>query len=198
MRRGDPEPALREIEVCAASGWAAGPDCAKVETVLVPAAVKSLPLCPYCASVALSADGRYRVRAEEEAPGSVRIEKRFVLPPAMERFYARKLDYRSLPPWKPLSAQSGSDRSMAIVAPEEGASIFVPIEITGRPGATVFTVAHRDKGAVVFWQLDGIYLGSTRGTHAIEARPEPGTHVLTVVDGAGRSVSRRFTVLGKN
>ena len=85
-----PAPALREIEVCAASGWAAGPDCEGVETVLVPAAVKSLPLCPYCASVALSADGRYRVRAEEEAPGSVRIEKRFALPPAMERFYARK------------------------------------------------------------------------------------------------------------
>jgi penicillin-binding protein 1C len=191
------DPVLREIEVCAASGWAAGPDCARVETVLVPAAVKSLPLCPYCASVALSADGRYRVRAEEEAPGSVRMEKRFVLPPAMERYYARNLDYKSLPPWRPGSSQS-SDRSMAIVAPEEGASLFIPVEITGRPGAAVFTVAHRDPAAVVFWQLDGQYIGSTRRVHAIEARPEPGEHLLTVVDGSGRSISRRFTVLGKN
>jgi penicillin-binding protein 1C len=191
------EPVLRELEVCAASGWAAGPDCARIESVLVPAAVKSLPLCPYCASVALSADGHHRVRAEDEAPGSVRIEKRFVLPPAMERYYARNLDYRSLPPWKPGSAQL-SARDLAVVAPEEGASLFIPMEITGRPGAAVFTVAHRDPEAVVFWQLDGLYLGSTRRVHAIEARPEAGDHVLTVVDGSGRSVSRRFSVLSKN
>jgi penicillin-binding protein 1C len=193
-----PAPALREIEVCAATGWAAGPDCARAELALVPASVTSLPLCPYCASVALSADGRYRVRAEEEAPGSVRIEKRFVLPPSMERFYGSKLDYESLPPWKPGSAQSGSDRSMAIVVPEEGASLYIPTEITGRPGAAVFTVAHRDPGAPVFWHLDGAYLGSTRGLHQIEARPARGDHVLTVVDGSGRSASRRFTVLGKD
>jgi penicillin-binding protein 1C len=190
-------PALREMEVCADSGWAAGPNCARIETALVPAAVKSLPLCPYCASVAVSADGRYRVRAEEEAPGNVRIEKRFVLPPAIERYYARSLGYKSLPPWKPGSAQSGSDRSLAVVTPEEGASLFIPVEITGRPGAAVFTVAHRDPKAVVFWQLDGIYLGSTRGVHAIEVRPGAGEHLLTVVDGAGRSVSRRFTVLSE-
>ena len=190
-------PALRAIEVCADSGWAAGPNCPRVETVLVPAGVKSLPLCPYCTTVALSADGRYRVRAEEEDPSNVRIEKRFVLPPAMEKYYARSLGYRSLPPWKPGSAQSAGDRSLAIVTPEEGASIYIPVEITGRPGATVFTVAHRDPGAVVFWQLDGAYLGSTRGVHAFEARPGPGEHVLTVVDGSGRSVSRRFTVLSR-
>ena len=191
-------PVFREIEVCAASGWAAGPDCAKTETALVPASVNSLPPCPYCASVALSADGRYRVRAEEEAAGSARIEKRFALPPAMEKYYARNLDYHGLPPWKPGSAQSGSDKSLAIVVPEEGSALFIPVEITGRPGAAVFTVAHRDPNAVVFWQLDGAYLGSTRGDHAIEARPGVGDHVLTVVDGSGRTVSRRFSVLNRN
>lgn len=191
-------PALREAEVCADSGWAAGPDCGRTETVLVPAAAKSLPLCPYCTRVALSADGRYRVRSEEEEPGTVRMEKRFVLPPYMERYFARNLDYRSLPPWKPGSAQSGSDRSMSVIAPEEGSSLFIPVEITGSPGAAVFTVAHRDPDAVVFWQLDGAYLGSTRGRHTIEARPGPGDHVLTVVDGSGRSLTRHFTVLSRN
>jgi penicillin-binding protein 1C len=72
------------------------------------------------------------------------------------------------------------------------------VEITGRPGATVFSVAHRDPKAVVYWQLDGAYLGSTRGVHSFEARPGPGEHVLTVVDDAGRSVSRSFTILSGN
>jgi penicillin-binding protein 1C len=192
------EGVLREIEVCADSGWAAGPDCERTETVLVPAGAKALPLCPYCVSVALSSDGRYRVRAEDEAPGSVRIEKRFVLPPAIERFYGNNLDYKRLPPWKPGSAQGASDRSLAIIAPEEGASIFIPTEITGRPGATVFSAAHRDADSVVFWTLDGVYLGQTRGKHSIEARPAAGEHVLTVTDASGRSQARRFTVLSKN
>jgi penicillin-binding protein 1C len=190
-------PALREVEVCADSGWAAGPDCARTETVLVPAAAKDLPLCPYCRSVALSADGRYRVRAEDEPPGSIRIEKRFVLPPAMEKFYSSTIGYRSLPPWKPGSSQNDSDRSLAVISPEEGASLYIPVEITGRPGAAVFTVAHRDPNAVVFWHIDGAYLGSTRGIHSFEVRPGLGKHVLTVVDGSGRSVSRHFTVLSK-
>jgi penicillin-binding protein 1C len=193
-----PPAAFREVEVCADSGWAAGPDCARTETVLVPAAAKALPICPYCLSVALSADGRFRVRAEDTDPSSLRVEKRFVLPPAMEKYYASKPGYRSLPPWKPGSAQSLSDRSLAIIAPEEGASIYIPVEITGRPGATVFSAAHRDPGAVLYWQLDGAYLGLTRGPHEMEARPGPGAHVLTVVDSSGRSLSRHFTVLSEN
>ena len=188
-------PLLKQTLTCAYSGWASGPNCPRVETALVPAGAKSLPLCPYCSSVALSADGRYRVRAEEEVPGSVLVEKRFVLPPAMERYYARNLDYKSLPPWRPSSTQSGSDRSLAVLAPEEGAALYIPVEITGRAGAAVFAVAHRDPRAVVFWHMDGVYLGSTRGIHAIEARPGAGSHVLTVVDAKGRSASRRFTVL---
>ena len=38
--------AFREIEVCADSGWAARPDCPRVEMALVPAAAKSLPCAP--------------------------------------------------------------------------------------------------------------------------------------------------------
>lgn len=189
--------AFKSVEVCAYSGWAAGPDCALAEAALVPAEAKPLPRCPYCASVALSADGKYRVRAEDEEAGSVRVEKRFVLPPGMEWYYKKNLDYRPLPPWKPGSSPSGSDRSLAILAPEEGSSIYVPIELSGELGATVFAAAHRDPGATVFWHIDGEYLGSTAGTHRIEARPPPGEHILTVVDDSGRSVSRKFRILSK-
>jgi penicillin-binding protein 1C len=188
-------PALREVETCAHSGWAAGPDCPETETALVPADAKSLPPCPYCTRVALSLDGRYRVSAQLESPNAIKMEKRFVLPPSMEKYYRQSLEYRSLPPWKPGSTPEGSDGSLAIIAPEEGASLYIPVELDGRPGATVFTAAHRDASAVLFWHIDGEYLGSTRGTEAFEARPAAGEHVLTVVDGSGRSVSRRFTIL---
>ena len=57
---------------------------------------------------------------------------------------------------------------------------------------------HRDSGARLFWHMDGEYLGETVGPeHKIEVRPGPGSRTLTVMDEAGRSVSRRFEVLSE-
>ena len=194
-----PGAVFKEVEVCADSGWAAGPDCPRTETILMPASAKPLPVCPYCESVPLSADGLWRVRAEEEAPGSVRIEKRFVLPPAMEWYYRRgHLEYQPLPPWRPGTRPSSGDEALAILSPEEGAALYIPIELTGRPGATVFAAADRDPNARLFWHLDGVYLGSTTGDNRLEVRAAPGPHVLTVVDDGGREVTRHFTFLGRD
>jgi len=196
-RRAEERPAaFREVEACADSGWAAGPDCPRVATERVPAQARSLPPCPFCRTVALSADGAYRVRAEDEPPGTVRLEKRFVLSPAMERYYrAGHLEYRPLPPWRPGSAAGRAEETLSILVPEEGASLYLPIEITGRPGALVMSAAHRDAGTTLYWHLDGAYVGATSGEHRLEIRPGQGSHVVTVVDGEGREASRRFEVL---
>lgn len=195
---GDRDKALRSVELCADSGWAAGPDCPRIESGLVPAGARPLPACSFCRSVALSSDGAYRVRAEDEPAGSVRVEKRFVLGPAMERYYRRgHLEYRPLPPWRPGSAAGRAAESLSILVPEEGASLYIPIEITGSPGSLVMSAAHRDPGTILYWHLDGAYLGSTSGDHRIETRPGPGSHVVTVVDEAGREASRRFEVLSE-
>jgi penicillin-binding protein 1C len=128
----------------------------------------------------------------------VRVEKRFVLGPAMERYYRRgHLEYRPLPPWRPGSAAGRAAESLSILVPEEGASLYIPIEITGSPGSLVMSAAHRDPGTILYWHLDGAYLGSTSGDHRIETRPGPGSHVVTVVDEAGREASRRFEVLSE-
>ncbi|HET7838631.1 MAG TPA: penicillin-binding transpeptidase domain-containing protein, partial [Rectinemataceae bacterium] len=191
-------PALREVAVCADSGWAAGPDCPRLDTCLVPAGAKALPVCPYCRSVALSLDGAFRVRAQDLAPGEFRMEKRFVLPSSMEYYYRRgHLEYRPLPPWRGGSAGGSAYDSMAITAPAAGSQIYIPVEIDGRPGATVFAATHRDPEAVLYWQLDGIYLGSTRTEHRMAARPGLGEHILVVVDQAGRELSCRFFVLSR-
>jgi penicillin-binding protein 1C len=162
----------------------------------VPAGARPLPACPFCRTVALSADGAYRVSVEEEPSGQVRIEKRFVVGPAMERYYRRgHLEYRPLPPWRPGTSAGRAEDALALIVPEEGASLYIPIEITGRPGALVMSAAHREAGALLHWHLDGAYLGTTSGEHRIETRPGPGPHVVTVIDEAGRELSRRFEVL---
>lgn len=191
----EPRDGLKAVTVCAESGYAAGQDCATTTRELVPAGAVVDKSCPYCALVALSSDGSMRVSAECAGESGLAMERRFILPPAMEWYFRRaNALYRPLPPWKPGCAPSGQ-RSVEFIAPEEGAAIYVPIELDGSPGMTVFRVAHRDRTARLFWHLDGDYLGETRGDHRMEARPAPGEHELRVVDESGSGAVRRFTVL---
>ena len=73
----------------------------------------------------------------------------------------------------------------------------VPIEMDGRLGRVVFEAAHRNPAARVFWHVDDEYYGETRDIHQMALAPSPGRHVLTLVDEAGESVQRTFTVLGQ-
>jgi len=54
---------------------------------------------------------------------------------------------------------------------------------------------HRDPNATLHWHLDDRYIGATRTYHQQAIDVEPGTHSLTVVDGEGNRLSRRFEVL---
>lgn len=190
----EPVSSLRWETVCAESGYPAGPDCELTERALVPASAKADEPCPYCRTVLLTADGRYRVMAEEAGGDELITERRFALPPAVEWYYSRSSPgYMPLPPWSPGSSAIEGD-AIEFIAPESGASLYVPIELDGTPGKAVFRAAHRDPAARLFWHLDGVYLGETQGDHRVEARPAPGSHELVVVDGRGSSASRRFEV----
>jgi len=116
----------------------------------------------------------------------------------MEPYYRKgHLEYRPLPPWAPGSRPARAEESLAIVSPEEGASIYVPVEITGREGELVMVAAHRDPEALLHWHLDGRYLGSTSRDHRMAVRPSRGQHVVTVVDDRGLEASRRFETLSQ-
>jgi len=194
----EPRTDLRYETVCASSGYIAGPDCAETSRILVPARAVIDTSCPYCTLVHLSEDGAYRVRAEAAGALGVRSERRFVLPPAMEWYYSRStIGYRALPPWAP--GMAGAEAGVVeFIAPEEGASMYVPIELDGSPGMAVFRAVHRNTGARLFWHLDGDYLGETRGDHRVQARPAPGPHELVIIDQDGSSATRRFYVYARN
>jgi penicillin-binding protein 1C len=195
-----PEPSaeLKMITVCADSGYAAGPSCPGTLRIAVPAQAHVDEPCPYCRVVHLSDDGKQRVSAECAGDDGLVAVKRFVLPPAIEWYYRRStIGYLPLPAWKPGCAVADAT-SVDVVAPENGALIYIPIELDGSYGMTVFRAVHRDANQTLFWHLDGDYLGETRGDHRLEARPTPGFHELTVIDQAGALATRRFEVLLRN
>ncbi len=196
-----PEADLSEVAVCAKSGYRVGPHCAKRKMARVtPAGLRSEG-CPYCRIIHCDSDLTRRVHSECERVAEIRAEKWFVLPPGMEWFYKRKhSDYRPLPPYREdcLESIPGFDTaSLTLICPGKSGLIYVPMELDGNRGRTVFEAAHRNPRTTVFWHLDNRYLGKTRDIHQMEIAPEPGRHTLTLVDENGDRLERRFTVLAK-
>jgi penicillin-binding protein 1C len=192
-----PQSDLTLVRVCAKSGYLAGPFCEETATEVVARNGAQSQSCPFCREVHLDATGRYRSTAEAEGMSAIRTEKWFVLPPAMEWYYKRSHgDYRPLPPMKP-GAGVPVEPSMAIVFPESGGRVYVPIELDGTPGKTVFHATHRDNRATIYWHLDGEYLGATTELHFIEARPSAGRHLITIVDDEGEELTREFICLSE-
>ena len=188
---------LFPMEVCAYSGFPAGADCGKTAEASVPLKAPRHGPCPYCRVVALNRAGDRRVTVGSTGE-QVRLEKWFVLPPAEEWYYRRwNLDYKPLPPLRSDPDDPGGSGipSLALFNPEPEAKIYIPRELDGRKGKVVFQAAHRESGEVIYWHLDDTYLGETSVFHDLEARPGPGFHTITLVDGKGSRISRRFEVL---
>jgi penicillin-binding protein 1C len=196
-----PEADLVEIEVCAKSGYRAGPYCAETKKVLAPAAGLRKQRCPYCQIVHCDANREWRVHSQCEHIAAIRGVKWFVLPPAMEWYYKRHhSDYHPLPPYRSdcMEAMDGFvTASMSLIYPAENGLIYVPIELDGQRGRTVFEAAHRNTHATIYWHLDGEYLGATRDIHQIALAPKPGEHTITLVDENGECLQRKFAVLAK-
>ncbi len=197
-----PPPArhLQPVQVCSRSGFLLGPQCAQGALAFVPERGLASRPCPYCRLVHLDPEGRFQVSSHTERVDRIRSEPWFVLPPGMEWFYRRShLDYRPLPPFRPAAGRDlaavARIPAITLLAPERGSSLYIPVELDGEPGRTVFQAAHRDPRATVYWHLDGEYLGQTTELHNVEARPGPGPHRLTLLDGDGEECSVTFRVL---
>ena len=86
---------------------------------------------------------------------------------------------------------------MEMIYPKPGTVIYIPYELSGEQGKTVLEIAHRNPSNVVFWHLDGVYLGSTRTFHSMALQPVVGRHKLTLVDQAGYRLEQAFEIIGK-
>ena len=70
----------------------------------------------------------------------------------------------------------------------------MPRDLDGQPSSVVFSLAHTDAQQIVYWHLDGEYVGMTSVFHQLALQPNEGKHELVVVDGDGQRASIRFTV----
>jgi penicillin-binding protein 1C len=189
---------LVKIPVCSMSGYRAGPNCEKVDSIWIEKSGLNTRPCPYHLIVHLSPDGRFRVNSKCEDPSKMIHKSWFVLTPVMERYYkARNPSYKILPPYKAECISEGGARSMEMIYPRSGSRIYIPKEITGNKGKLVMEAVHRNLSATIFWHLDDIYLGSTKQFHQMAVDIPAGTHFLNVIDDVGESITVEFEILEK-
>ncbi|MEL6922414.1 MAG: penicillin-binding protein 1C [Bacteroidota bacterium] len=189
---------LQQLEVCQQSGYRALAICPK-DTVWAPLTATQLSACRYHRQVHLDASGTWQVHANCEPPYELRRASRFVLPPLEEYYYkSNHPDYQPLPPFRSdCQAASQDDQPMQLIYPRYQTQIYVPVELSGETGRTVFKVAHRRTEAEVHWHIDREFVGTTKNFHSFELNPVPGKHTLTVVDDEGHRLSIKFEVMGR-
>ena len=187
------------VPVCRQTGFRANTDCEDVDTLVMPPNALHSPLCPYHKIIHLDASGMYRVNESCETPANMQHKSWFILPPSMEFYYKqRNADYKILPPYKEGCRVAEPLKLLELIYPQENAKIFVPKEMNGEKGKTIFTAAHRNSEAKIFWTLDNTFAGTTQHYHQLALSPAKGVHFITLTDELGNSVTRRFEIIDEN
>jgi penicillin-binding protein 1C len=192
-----PEEGMTLTEVCAASGYRAGPGCTLKREEWVPETGLRSDACPYHIVINLDTTGTYRVNISCAQPGEMISRSWFVLPPAMEYYYRmRNPSYRTLPPFRTGCNDDRQVPSMEFLYPPRDARIFIPRNLQGQMMSMLPEIAHRKRNAVIYWHLDNMYIGMTKHIHQTELRVNEGEHVITATDDEGMTIYRKFTCVG--
>ena len=190
---------MKQVEVCGNDGFLAAGTCESVAE-WVPIESHFEQASPHNRIVHLDDTGRFRVDGSCESPGRMEHRSWFVLPPGQEFYFRRHhAEYRPLPPFRNDCGVLVADAApIDFLYPHAGTSLYIPLDLGAKKGRAVFEAVHREPGATLFWHLDDRYLGATETFHQQALDIAPGVHVVTVVDGAGNRLSRRFEVLGES
>ncbi len=185
------------LEVCRRSGLPASRICPQIDTLWVPDIDIRPDECKYHRIVHLDAERRYLVNSSCYPVEKMVEDVWFVLPPAQEWYYMKShLDYRPLPPKHPDfdAFSDAGGNPLEIIYPQNGITVVTTRSLSGKEQGVVVRAAHRDPSAVLYWHLDDEFAGKTTGEHDLLLHPEPGQHLLTVMDEGGASRAVAFTV----
>lgn len=187
---------MESVTVCKKSGYRNSSWCDLIDTVKISNAGLQSEACPFHKLVHLSPNRKFRVHNACESSDRIVRSNWFVLPPLQEYYFRQKnFSYKVLPAFRPGCQAASPMVSMDLIYPKHDSEIFIPRELNGTNGKVVFELAHSDPGAVVYWHLDGNFIGTTTGKHSIPLNPPQGRHSLTIVDGKGESINHSFSVI---
>jgi penicillin-binding protein 1C len=193
-----PLPEMQAAIICRQSGQRVSNVCLEKDTVMIQKAGLSSEACRYHKIVHLTKDLSHQVHSECASLETMTHVPWFILPPVQEFYFRSKyLSYKPVPPFRKDCTPQSTNSSMDLIYPKHNAKLFIPRDVEGNQGSSVFELAHNNPLATVYWHLDGEYIGTTRKRHHFPISPATGIHTLTLVDEQGQSLERKFEVVGK-
>jgi penicillin-binding protein 1C len=194
------EPALdmAYARICLKSGHLAGPDCDDEHTAYadIPKPGQESAVCPYHKRIHVDAEG-LRVNSDCFPVSEMQAVSHFVLPAVQEWYYRTGNEYEPLPAWREGCSPDEGTPAMALIYPDDSPVIYIPYEMDGSIGRTVFEAAHRQPGTTIWWHLNDRYIGETSGIHQMSLNPQPGEYILSLVDETGDKLTHRFRISGR-
>ena len=193
-----PTQGMSYTKICHESGHRASRLCPTVSTEWIPSTCLNSIACPYHQVIHLSKTTKLRVDSDCEQMENMTHEIWFVLPPIIEKYYKiTHPNHIPLPEFKPECLSKSAENSIGIIYPKPGSKIYIPIELSGKLGKTIFEATHRNDKLKIFWHLDDVFMGETKEIHQIAMSPTKGPHRLMLVDENGIMVKVDFEVIGK-
>lgn len=189
---------MENIKVCKESGFKASEICPNMQLQLMPLGAQKTKPCPFHKIIFTDASGKYRVNSDCYPVSDMKQTPWLIVTPTQEYFYKQhSLFYKPLPDYLPGCVTDEHTKLLDIVYPREGFKIYVPVNEKGEKENCILKAAHKNADAVLFWQLDGTFLGNTQKYHQISILPEIGKHTLLVTDERGEISLVKFEVIGK-
>ncbi|MBP7497098.1 MAG: penicillin-binding protein 1C [Bacteroidales bacterium] len=188
-----------KIKVCEKSGYKALPLCESSKEILAQKSAVKIGLCPYHQLVHFDKTEKWQVTSDCESISNMVNKSCFVLPPVMEYYFKNKNPfYKTLPPFRPDCINSQiQKKSMEFIYPKVTTKIYIPVEMSGKKGNTVFRVAHRNPATIIYWHLDDKYIGFTQNNHQKLLAPDPGKHSILIIDQNGETLLQKFQIINK-
>ena len=191
-----PAQEMEMITICSQSGYRNSTWCNEVDSVFVTREGLQSAACPFHKLVHLTSNKKFRVHNDCEPMDQIVQAKWFILPPMQEYYFrAKNFSYKTLPPFRKDCQNSSPLISMDLIYPKPDSKIFIPRELNGNEGKIIFELAHRNPNTVVYWHLDGNFVGSTKGSHNLILNPRKGKHFLTLVDENGETINSYFDII---
>ena len=190
----EPANQLKEAEICSISGFRAGEYCEKKESRWIPATCRTR-LCPFHQRIWV--DNQEQRVLRQCSRSEIESKSYLVLPPAEAWYYSRSTpSYRKLPEWS-VSCTPEQALAMEVIYPQYNSEIFIPDDIGNQREKLVLEVAHRDDAPVLYWHLNGAFVGQTESFHQLAVDLPKGDYRLHVEDAEGNVAATKFSVVSE-
>lgn len=190
------EPFGTAADICRQSGLRATEHCNETLSMALPGYMQQGKLCTYHQPLHLNGEGTLQVNSSCYPVDKMMTKSWFVLPPVQSWYYKQyHAGFTEPPSFKSDCDGALQTGEMELIYPRQFTRVYVPVEQSGQPGLAVFEAAHRNQSATIYWHLDDTYAGSTSHIHQMGLHPDPGPHVLTLVDEEGHELRQAFEVI---